>query len=400
MIIFSVWRFLVKKKVETIITITLICISSLVIILNWDNINVKSSVIKILVILVIGIIFFLVLYIPFTKDFFKERKLKSLYLKLKNKTTLSNSEKLYILIYEEHLEDYIRRLKSNQKINSLTYGIITGFNEMFFSLDYRQFTILFTIKENSIIYALLPTAKYNKENIAIKELNIKINNFPNLDFFIEAIFNLLPELKAIIDNYIETTPVDSIFNGRLLNKLKNLKKKLRLEGCICIILSLILISLLTIGLILTIKDLNMISISIILLLIIIFLIIGFIYGLSFTLLLYKLNKDIKHRSIVQKADTPKKIRLVKAFEKYTKTRKIEFIKFYFDNEVLIVYVDMYICVRNSNDSKNIINKLLNTKINFTFLKQSKIVISGHERILKSLEKQSRKTYHDTEDFFF
>ena len=389
-----------KKKVETIITITLICISSLVIILNWDNINVKSSVIKILVILVIGIIFFLVLYIPFTKDFFKERKLKSLYLKLKNKTTLSNSEKLYILIYEEHLEDYIRRLKSNQKINSLTYGIITGFNEMFFSLDYRQFTILFTIKENSIIYALLPTAKYNKENIAIKELNIKINNFPNLDFFIEAIFNLLPELKAIIDNYIETTPVDSIFNGRLLNKLKNLKKKLRLEGCICIILSLILISLLTIGLILTIKDLNMISISIILLLIIIFLIIGFIYGLSFTLLLYKLNKDIKHRSIVQKADTPKKIRLVKAFEKYTKTRKIEFIKFYFDNEVLIVYVDMYICVRNSNDSKNIINKLLNTKINFTFLKQSKIVISGHERILKSLEKQSRKTYHDTEDFFF
>lgn len=61
---------------------------------------------------------------------------------------------------------------------------------------------------------------------------------------------------------------------------------------------------------------------------------------------------------------------------------------------------MYICVRSSNDSKNIINKPLNTKINFTFLKQSKIVISGHERILKSLEKQSRKTYHDTEDFFF
>ena len=112
---------------------------------------------------------------------------------------------------------------------------------MFFSLDYRQFTILFTVKEDSIIYALLPPAKYNQESIAIKELNIKINNFPNLDFFIEAIFNLLPELKTIIDNYIETTPVDSIFNGRLLNKLKNLKKKLRLEGCIGIILSLILI---------------------------------------------------------------------------------------------------------------------------------------------------------------
>ena len=148
-----------KRKIETIITITLICISSLVIILNWDNNIIKASVIKILVILVIGIIFLGVLSIPFTKDFFKERKLKSLYLKLKSKTTLSNSEKLYILIYEEHLEDFIRRLKSNQKINSLTYGIINGFNEMFFSLDYRQFTILFTIKEDSIIYALLPDGR-------------------------------------------------------------------------------------------------------------------------------------------------------------------------------------------------------------------------------------------------
>ena len=279
-----------KRKIETIITITLICISSLVIILNWDNNIIKASVIKILVILVIGIIFLGVLSIPFTKDFFKERKLKSLYLKLKSKTTLSNSEKLYILIYEEHLEDFIRRLKSNQKINSLTYGIINGFNEMFFSLDYRQFTILFTIKEDSIIYALLPPAKYNQESIAIKELNIKINNFPNLDFFIESIFNLLPELKTIIDNYIETTPVDSIFNGRLLYKLKDLKKKLRLEGCIGIISSLILISLFTIIPILSIKDLynhdGVIFIYTIVVLIIIFLIVGFIYSLSFIILLF------------------------------------------------------------------------------------------------------------------
>lgn len=392
-----------KRKIETIITITLICISSLVIILNWDNNIIKASVIKILVILVIGIIFLGVLSIPFTKDFFKERKLKSLYLKLKSKTTLSNSEKLYILIYEEHLEDFIRRLKSNQKINSLTYGIINGFNEMFFSLDYRQFTILFTIKEDSIIYAPLPPAKYNQESIAIKELNIKINNFPNLDFFIESIFNLLPELKTIIDNYIETTPVDSIFNGRLLYKLKDLKKKLRLEGCIGIISSLILISLFTIIPILSIKDLynhdGVIFIYTIVVLIIIFLIVGFIYSLSFILLLFKLNKDIKHQSIDQKVDTPKKVKLAKEFNKYTKTRRIEFIKFYFDDEILIVYVDTYIYVRNSSDSKNIINKLLNTKVNFTFLKQSKIVISGHERILKSLEKQSRKNIDNTEDFF-
>ena len=244
---------------------------------------------------------------------------------------------------------------------------------------------------------------YKKYKSQININFCKINNFPNLDFFIESIFNLLPELKTIIDNYIETTPVDSIFNGRLLYKLKDLKKKLRLEGCIGIISSLILISLFTIIPILSIKDLynhdGVIFIYTIVVLIIIFLIVGFIYSLSFILLLFKLNKDIKHQSIDQKVDTPKKVKLAKEFNKYTKTRRIEFIKFYFDDEILIVYVDTYIYVRNSSDSKNIINKLLNTKVNFTFLKQSKIVISGHERILKSLEKQSRKNIDNTEDFF-
>ena len=65
-----------KRKIETIITITLICISSLVIILNWDNNIIKASVIKILVILVIGIIFLGVLSNQFNKYFLKELKLK------------------------------------------------------------------------------------------------------------------------------------------------------------------------------------------------------------------------------------------------------------------------------------------------------------------------------------
>lgn len=389
-----------EKKEKFEIALGIISFIGLVIIAIINK-SYKGLIAIGIMILLTAILFLII----FLLDLSIERKIKKIikhYGYLKSKSSINIYEELYILTFQNKIEELLKdEFKKNKlkDIHSLDV-YIENINEVDIIYKYSSCEVLIEISNNNIKYSIDTPSKYdgidaNKEFEKKKDTNININSFNDFDLFIDSLVLLIEQTLNEINNFKNNNIVDEVFNGRLINKLRNSSSYLKQEGYVCAILGPILLIIFTIITVFIIKDTDYIKENPlgyymgILFSILFVAFSGFctIYGLNYIFKYRNMLDDIKNKRTTVITEQPVRIRIIKdQLNKYNSRRTLRYIKLYFKHtSILIPYINNEY-VRKPKNIKLTIDKLLDLECNITYLSKSRIAIKGGEKYI-SLSKK-------------
>lgn len=389
-----------EKKEKFEIALGIISFIGLVIIAIINK-SYKGLIAIGIMILLTAILFLII----FLLDLNIERKIKKIikrYNDLKSKSNINIYEELYILTFQNKIEELLKdEFKKNKlkDIHSLDV-YIENINEVDIIYKYSSCEVLIEISNNNIKYSIDTPSKYdgidaNKEFEKKKDTNININSFNDFDLFIDSLVLLIEQTLNEINNFKNNNIVDEVFNGRLINKLRNSSSYLKQEGYVCAILGPILLIIFTIITVFIIKDTDYIKenplgyYSGFLFSILFITFSGYctIYGLNYIFKYRNMLDDIKNKRTTTITEKPIRIRIIKdQLNKYNSRRTLRYIKLYFKHtSILIPYINNEYVIKPKN-IRLTIDKLMDLECNITYLSKSRIVIKGGEKYISVSKK--------------
>lgn len=354
-----------------------------------------------IMIVLVGVMFLIIFLLNIGFEM-KIKKIIKCYNQLKEKEIRNIYEQLYIVTFRNEMEDLLKDEFKKNKIKDISSLdiYIENPNEIDITYKYSSCDVLIEISNRNIKYSIDTPSKYdglntNKEFEKKKVTNISINSFNDFDLFIDSLLLLIEQIITEITRFKNENIVDEVFNGRLINKLKNSSNYLKQEGYVCAILGPILLVVFIIITIYIIKDVYYLNENpfgyylgfIFSILFILFSGYCSIYGLNYIFKYHNMLEDIKNKRTKNISEKPIKIRIIKdQLNKYNSRRTLRYIKLYFKHTtVLIPYINNEY-VRKPKNINLTKEKLLYLECNITYLSKSRIVIKGGEKYI-SLSKK-------------
>lgn len=330
-----------NEKIEIVLGIISFIGLTIISIINNSYKGLISFGIMILLIVFLYLIIFL-LDISFQT---KIKKIIKNYKYLKTKTNPNIYEQLYILTFQNKLEDLLKDEFKKSKLKDISSldVYIENTREINIIYKYSSCEVLIEITDNHIKYSIDTPSKYdgldaNKNFEKKKDTDININSFIDFDLFIDSIILLIEKTMNEITDFKKDNIVDEFFNGRLINKLKNSSNYLKREGYVCAILGPILFILFIIITIFMVKDIDYLNenpLGYYLGFMFSILFVGFsgsctIYGLNYITKYHNMLQDIKNKRTMTITEKPIRIRIIRdQLNKYNKRRTLRYIKLYF-----------------------------------------------------------------------
>lgn len=362
---------------------------------------------KVLLISIIAIVAFAgmtygVLYLSVFKIKIITRKIKKYYgyLELKNERNLL--EDFYVLIYQKKADEFVKEhLKKRQitEINSImlenTYN-----KKVLMYCTYKGFRMVLLFDNNSVQYVIDSPARYDgtKANINFEKPykeDISYEQFADIDELGEFIANLINKLKEKIESFTDTNIVNSIFNGRLLDKVKPYLLYLKSEGLLFVILTPPFIAFLLWALIYftfidvnfkTENSLRFYTLIICCFIFSIVFIFAFFCGIKNLIQRRNFKKDYEFKNFSTICEFPNKVKIIKAKpSKYSDTFCIRLVILHF-NSIKLIMPFAGESILNNKNIKKCCDECKNIKSDIKYLIKSKIIIDGEKPFVKVIKK--------------
>lgn len=384
-------------KVIKILVFLLAC-AFLIGVIMYGNIEVIVFFSLMFSIIVIPIVIcYIVSFFSDCKDNIKVKQ----YRKFKNKESKSIFEKIYIKAFQNTFDDELKEIIRNFDIKDLKEFDVEICNKDLVQIYYRynKFQVFTFIDDNKIMYYIDTPQRYDgsKENKLFESKKYfckKTNEYNSLDeLFNEFVFKT-KSIQNDVNEFIDKTYVDDVFNGRLFNKLKNLKNYMKTEGVLALIFGTFITSALVAMLIYGFNTwdifdsvFSFICFIAVYSFLVLFFLFFMICGAYYVITLIRMKKDINKKEILTVSGKPKKVRICNdQYSRYSKTRYIRYLKVWFDNVVVIIPFSNREILMNPENKKICYQECLKVNKELTYLKRSKIVIKGDNSYLECVKK--------------
>jgi len=322
------------------------------------------------------------------------KKIVDNYRALKEKPNKTVFDELYILAYQEKLDDLLIERIKRRKIKDVSSIIAytEGTKSVEIDFIYRGFDFSASINEKNIQYQIRVATRYgllnNNEFEKKHDASNLLEEVNCLDDLIDNVCELTQNVLVEINNYCDLNKVDEVFNGRLNNKINDYisdVKQYRWLGITILIIGMILAVLFAIKIVE--KDYPN---NEVLIMCLFFMSAGVVVSVLFTIysIYYfsqyrKIQFDLKNKQTSFIEGKPKRVFICR--ELLTKfPRKLRYIKLFFDNKKAIIpLTNCYLYKRNFKQFYSDCKKL---EAKFTYLSKSNVVILGEERYIKLIKK--------------
>ena len=321
--------------------------------------------------------------------------------KLKSKEQKTVYEELFVLSYQNKLDDLLLLKLKETKLESISNIRTVNQSKNAIAIHYNTGScpIKLEITREDIKYDIdLPTKydglKKTKEFERKTSTNVKTDSFIDIDVFLDSLILLMENIKIDIDNFKDENKVDEFFNGRLISKLKQSTRYLLAEGLIgfiggSIIFGFLLFTFLYLPSEPTIKEtINKNIIPFIILILIEILMLGItIYGANYLIKYIRMKKDISNKRINVMKEKPYRVRIIyDQPSKHSKTKKLRYIKLYFKSKSLLIpfaHPEYFTKTKNLKLTKD---KLLEINNDLTYLEKSRLVVKGSSKYINTVKK--------------
>ncbi len=390
-----------KKKLKNILETILIiaCVIGIIIyiILAKDN----ELVIKILIGIGLLLIPTSILLFMNLKEIIIKKSIKQYYTYLKDKEEKTLFEECCVLTYQNKLDDFLKislEKKKIKHINSLSATINNHRKPVIF-YKYTGFEVYIYLTENNAFYKIDSPTRYdgienNIEFEKIKKTTINLENFILLDDLIAHLTDLIYNINSTISTFTKDNIVDDLFNGRLLDKLKDYLSFLKREGWICASLTIPITALLVWGIVMAFTDVsykadNPTGFYLVLILCPAFalLFIGvFFHGINCLIRRKAFYKDFEQKRLLTINEEPSKI--IINMEKPGKHSSVFYLTsatLYFKELKLILPLPRR-PINNPRNKRKCYTECLKVQSNLKFLPNSKIIVDGADRYVNIINK--------------
>lgn len=366
-------------------------------IINGDE---KAIVFSILLFCIIVIPIIIIVIVSLVCDYKDNIKVKQ-YRKIKNKEHKSIFEKIYIKAFQNKFDDELKEIIRNFDIKDLKDFDVKICNKDLVQIYYRynKFQVFTFIDDNKIMYYIDTPQRYDgsKENKLFESKKYfckKTNEYNSLDELYNEFIFKTKSIQNDVNEFIDKTYVDDVFNGRLFNKLKNLKNYMKTEGVLALIFGTFITSALVAMLIYVFNTWDMfdsafsfVCFIVVYSFLVLFFLFFMICGAYYVITLIRMKKDINKKEILTVSGKPKKVRICNdQYSRYSKTRYIRYLKVWFDNVVVIIPFSNREILMNPENKKICYQECLKVNKELTYLKRSKIVIKGDNSYLECVKK--------------
>ena len=355
---------------------------------------VAKKYLMVIVLLALVVIITLVIAITSINSKKANKKIVNNYRALKEKSNKTIFDELYILAYQEKLDNLFNERIKQSKIKEVSsiVSYIEGTKSVEIGFFYRGFNFSASIyKENAQYqirvatrYQLLKNDEFEKKHNAdflLEEVNC-------VDDLINNFCELTKSVLVEINNYCDLNKVDDEFNGRLNNKLNDYILDIKEHRWVYI-------TFLTIGILLA----AILSVKIVakdypnnevLIMCLMFIGAGAIVSIFSTIFsIYcfiqyrKIQFDLKNKQTSVIDGKPKRAFICRQYFS-NGTPKLRYIKLYFDNRKVII--PLAYCYLNKWNFKQFYSDCKKVEGKLTYLSKSNVVISGEERYIKLVRK--------------
>ena len=306
----------------------------------------------------------------------------------KNKESNSNYSNLYVIAADGNKSyNFIKDIKQ-KKLGLNNIRLEVKYNKIIYSYKYLGFKVIMDIYPKSIKYQIFTSIKYSKNTKVVRILKDK-KNITDEKINTSDLCDLCVKLNKIVDEYRSDNYVDDSINGIIFEKISSVKSYLLDAGIVAMFLGglLIVLSILLSPLIENIKFESfweIFGLFIYFITIILAIVMG-IVGISYINRYKNLLKDFKYASTFNISKYPKKVKL--GFSgRYRGFLTIEVIKLKFAEGWVLVALQFPCWMTSIKDVKRCVKEIKQMKCNFTVLSHSKIVVMGHNKIIKHVYK--------------
>lgn len=387
----------IKNILKNIFIIICIIVSIIYIILSK---NYKLAI-KLILMAIVLLISALIFTYSIIKEYFVNKKITKYYNFLKTKTDTTLFEECFILSFQNKLDNLIKLNLGKKKIKNInnlkTLNINT--NQISVTYKYIGFEVFIFLMKDEIYYTIDSPTRYDgiKNNIdfeKFQKIDLSLNNFILIDSLLLDIAELIYNINYKIDTFAKENLVDELFNGRLLNKLKDYLSFLNREGLICTIFGLPLTLFFSWGIAMAFIDVNFkmdnpIGFYLVLILcpaISLLFIYGFFHGISCLVIKQNFKKDFKQKRFLSTNNKPYKISIGKEKPgKYSNTMFLTYATIHYKKLTLILPLPRK-AINNPKNMKKCYKECLKLQKNLKYLPKSKIIIDGAEMYINIINK--------------
>ncbi len=390
-----------KKKLKNILEIIFIvaCIIGAIIYIVLTK-NYEFAI-KILIRIVLLLIPASILLFMFFKEIIIQKRIKKYYDYLKTKEEKTLFEECCVLTYQNKLDDFLKAALEKKKIkniNSLSVTINNHRQPVIF-YKYTGFEVYIYLTENNVFYKIDSPTRYDgiKDNIELEKLEkttIDLDSFILLDDLIAHLVDLIYNINLTISTFTKDNIVDDLFNGRLLDKLKDYLSFLKREGWLCTILSIPLTALFAWGIVMAFTDVsykadNPAVFYLVLILCPAFVLLftwAFFHGIKCLIRRKAFYKDFEQKRVLTINQELSKITI--DMEKPGKHSSVFYLTsatLYFKGLKLILPLPRR-AVNNPRNKRKCYNECLKVQTSLKYLPNSKIIVDGADRYINIINK--------------
>ncbi len=322
------------------------------------------------------------------------KKIVDNYQALKEKPNKTVFDELYILAYQEKLDDLLIERIKRRKIKNVSsiVAYTEGTKSVEIDFIYRGFDFSASINEKNIQYQICVATRYeilnNNEFEKIHDVSYLLEEDNCVDDLIDNVCELIKSVIVKINDYCDLNKVDDVFNGRLNNKLCDYifdLKQYRWIYMFFLIMGISLSILFAVKII--IKDYPNNEVLIMCLMFIgvsvVVSVFSTISSIHYFTQYGKIQSDLKNKQTSFIEGKPKRVIICR--ELLTKyPRKLRYIKLYFDNKIIII--PLAHCYLRKRNFKQFYSDCKKLEAKFTYLSKSNVVILGEERYINLVRK--------------
>ena len=348
----------------------------------------------VIVLLALVVIIALVIAITSIASRKTNKKIVDNYRALKEKPNKTVFDELYILAYEEKLDELLSERIKRRKIKDVSSVVAytEGTKSVEIGFIYRGFDFSASINKDIVQYQIRVATRYeilnNNEFEKKHDVSYLLEEANCVDDLIDNVCELIKSVIVEINDYCDLNKVDDVFNGRLNNKLNDYILDIKEHRWVYI-------TFLTIGILLAVilsvkivaKDYPNNEVLIMCLMFIGAYAIVSVFSAIFSIYCFiqyrKIQFDLNNKQTSVIDGKPKRAFICRQY--FTKgTPKLRYIKLYFDNRKVII--PLTCCYLNKRNFKQFYSDCKKLEEKLTYLSKSNVVISGEELYIKLVRK--------------
>ena len=321
------------------------------------------------------------------------KKIVDNYRALKEKPNKTVFDELYILAYQEKLDELLSERIKRRKIKDVSsiVAYTEGAKSVEIGFIYRGFDFSASINEKNIQYQIRVATRYgllNNNEIEKKhDASNLLEEVNCLDDLIDNVCELTQNVLVEINNYCDLNKVDEVFNGRLNNKINDYISDLKQYRWLYIFILIIGILLVVFSVIFIVEENPNVEVLIMFLMSICAGAVVSVFSTISTIYYFaqyrKVQFDLKNKQTSFIEGKPKRVFICR--ELLTEfPRKLRYIKLYFENKKVII--PLTFCYLNKRNFKQFYSDCKKLEAKLTYLSKSNVAISGEERFIKLVRK--------------